>query len=69
MPQVDINQDLWDVLEARAEEKGFDGTESYVRDILQQVVERIREEKEGGQLSSEQEKKVKERLKGLGYLD
>ncbi|MFB6193357.1 MAG: CopG family transcriptional regulator [Candidatus Nanohaloarchaea archaeon] len=71
MPSVDIDDDIYSVLEARAEEKDFDETDEYVHYLLEQVVEKIKREKqqEDSGYSEEEEEKVKERLRGLGYLD
>ncbi len=71
MANVEIDDDIYGVLEARAEEKDFDTTEEYVHYLLEQVVEKIKREKEQQESSytEEEEEKVKERLRGLGYLD
>lgn len=70
MTKVDIDDDLFEVLEARADEKGFDDTEGYVHHLMEQIVEKIRREKEqGSSYSEEEEEEVKKRLKKLGYLD
>ncbi len=51
----------------------FNNVEEYVNYILKQVVERLEKEKDTSQeepvFSKEDEEKVKERLRGLGYLD
>lgn len=71
MATVEVDDDIYGVLEARAEEKDFDTTEEYVEYLLEQVVEKIKREKEQQEssYSEEEEEKVKERLRGLGYLD
>lgn len=70
MTQIEIDDDLYSVLEARAEEKDFDETEEYIQHLLEQVVEKIKREKqEQEEYSEEEEEKVKERLRGLGYMD
>jgi len=71
MPKIDVDDDMYSVLEARAEEKGHDDTEEYIEYLLKQIVEKIRREKETEDdgYSEEEEKKVKKRLKDLGYMD
>jgi hypothetical protein len=70
MTQIEIDDDIYSVLEARAEEKDFDETEEYIQHLLQQVVEKIKREKQSQEeYSDEEEEKVKERLRGLGYMD
>ena len=67
--EIEIDEDIYSVLEARAEEKEFDKTDEYITHLLEQVVEKIRKEKTGSQDSytDEQEKEVKKRLEDLGY--
>lgn len=71
MVNVEVDDDIYGVLEARAEEKGFDETEEYIEHLLDQIVEKIKREKQDEEktYSEEEEKKVKNRLKDLGYLD
>lgn len=67
--EIEIDEDIYSVLEARAEEKEFDKTDKYITHLLEQVVEKIRKEKTESQDSytDEQEKEVKKRLEDLGY--
>jgi hypothetical protein len=69
--KVSVDEDVYTLLAERAEEKGFDSTDEYVHYVLDQVADKIRRkkgrDKEG--FSEEDEEKVKERLRGLGYLD
>lgn len=69
MVNVEIDDDMYSVLEARAEEKDFDETEEYIDYLLKQIVEKIRREKQDTEYTEEEEKKVKNRLKDLGYMD
>jgi len=69
MAKVEIDDDIYSVLEARSSEKDFEKTDEYVRYLLKQVVEKIKKEKQGSEYSEEEEKKVKKRLKDLGYMD
>jgi hypothetical protein len=68
--KVEIKQNTYKLLDARADEKDFDNTEEYIQHLLDQVVERIKNEKtESSGYSDEEEKEVKDRLKDLGYMD
>lgn len=68
MPSIDIDDEHWDAFEQRAEEKGFDTTEEYVQHVLRQVYEKLqRQNKET--YSEEDEEKVRDRLRNLGYMD
>jgi hypothetical protein len=69
MANVEIDDDMYSVLEARAEEKDFDETEEYIQYLLDQIVEKIKREKQDAEYSEEEEKKVKKRLEDLGYMD
>ncbi|MGM0509529.1 MAG: CopG family transcriptional regulator [Thermoplasmatota archaeon] len=54
----------------RMEGTGFNSISSYVTYVLRQVISSIEEEeKEQESFSKEDEEKVKERLRALGYLD
>lgn len=69
---VELPEETYGLLAKRAEDKGFDTTEEYINYVLDQVAEKARkkmEDDEGQEFSEEDEKKVKRRLKGLGYLD
>ena len=66
--KIEVDSDLEEVLKARSEEKDFETTEEYVNHLLEQVVEKIRREKQGNDsYSSEKEEEVKKRLEDLGY--
>ena len=66
-----IKDYIYKKIAARAKEADFKTTDEYIEYILKQVVERLEEEKEEPEevYSEEDEKKVKERLRALGYLD
>ena len=69
---VEIPEETYGLLSKRAEEKGFDTTDEYVNYVLDQVADKVRRkmsENDEKEFSEEDEEKVKERLKGLGYLD
>ena len=65
--QLEIPIALYNKLKKRVEEAGFGSVEEYVLFILNEVVEETGEEEP--ELSEEDEKKIKERLRSLGYLD
>lgn len=70
MPEVDIPEEYYEKFAERAPDKGFDSADEYVNYVLGQVYEKLQDQKsEGTTYSKEEEEKVKERLKGLGYLD
>lgn len=71
MPEVDVPEEHYERFEERAPDKGFDTADEYIRYVLKQVYEKL-EGRESGEKSSytpEEEEKVKDRLRGLGYLD
>ena len=67
---VSLPQPLAEKLKHRMEGTGFSSLSSYVTYILRQVVSSI-EDEEGSKeaFSKEDEERVKNRLKALGYLD
>lgn len=69
--KIEIDENIYEVLEARAEEKDFEETEKYIDHLLSQVVEKIKNEKssDDSSYSEDEEEKVKQRLRDLGYLD
>lgn len=71
--KVDIPKDVEEKLQKRVDSTDeFDSVQAYVEYILKQVVERLEEENSGDEqpaFSEEDEEKVKERLRSLGYLD
>ena len=68
--QIDVPEEVYNKLEERAKDKGFESAEGYINDILKQVVVKLEEENNSEEVYSEEdEERVKERLKALGYLD
>lgn len=63
MEQLEVDDDVYAVLSVRAEEKGFDSTEEYIKDVLNQIVEKVDPD------ASEKDEAVKRKLKDLGYMD
>lgn len=74
---IEIPKEIAERLQKRVDESDgeFKTVEDYVKYILEQVVERLanegpaEEKKEEQTFSEEDEEKVKERLRALGYLD
>lgn len=68
---VEVDEETYVLLAERAEEKDFDTTDEYINYVLDQVADKVRKKREESdqEFSEEDEKKVKKRLKGLGYLD
>lgn len=71
--QVEIPEEHYEKFAERAPDKGFDSAEEYVNYVLGQIYEKLQRQEDSGEdesaYSEEEEEKVKERLKGLGYLD
>ena len=71
--KVEIPKDVAEKLQKRVDSTDeFDSVQAYVEYILKQVVERLEEENSDDEqpaFSEEDEEKVKERLRSLGYLD
>ncbi|MBW3002138.1 CopG family transcriptional regulator [Candidatus Woesearchaeota archaeon] len=71
--KVEIPKNVAEKLQKRVDSTDeFDSVQAYVEYILKQVVERLEEENSDDEqpaFSEEDEEKVKERLRSLGYLD
>ena len=70
--KVDIPDEMVEKLKKRVESTDeFESVEKYVNYILKQVVERLESEQKDEEpvFSEEDEEKVKDRLRSLGYLD
>lgn len=67
---ISIPTPLAEKVKKRMEGTGFNSVSSYVTYVLRQVISSIEEEeKEKEAFSKEDEEKVKDRLRALGYLD
>jgi len=69
--KIEIPEEIVEKLKKRVDSTDeFDSVEAYVNYVLKQVVERLDSEKEEKPaFSEEDEEKVKDRLRSLGYLD
>jgi len=59
MPKVKINKELYEKIKNHIEEAGYSSMEEFVQHCI---------EKELSKDESDEDKNVKERLKGLGYI-
>ncbi len=67
---VSIPKPLADKVKERMKGTGFASVSSYVTYVLRQVLSSIEEEKHSKQaFTKEEEDKVKQRLRDLGYID
>ena len=62
---VYLPADLYNVLQQRAQARGFDTPDSYIAALLRDM---LKAEKAPGQDDSREEADIKKRLKDLGYL-
>jgi len=66
---VSIPTVLADKIKARIEDTGFTSVSDYVVYVLREVLASLEEEDKEKAFSKDEEDKVKERLRALGYLD
>lgn len=66
---ISIPTPLADKIKKRIEGTGFNSLSSYVTYVLREVISNIEDEEHDDAFSKEDEEKVKERLRALGYLD
>ena len=69
--QLSISEKTYEKIAERAKETDFESADEYVEYILEQVIDRLEKGKEGSEetYSAEDEERVKERLRALGYLE
>lgn len=71
--KIEIPEELAKKLQKRVDSTDeFDSVDAYIEYILKQVVERLENESKEDEkpaFSEEDEEKVKDRLRSLGYLD
>lgn len=66
MPKIEISDELYQKIQEKIKNlPEYKSADEYVKKILEKELK----EKDKGVYSQEEEKKIKERLKGLGYLD
>ncbi|RLF45576.1 MAG: CopG family transcriptional regulator [Thermoplasmata archaeon] len=66
---ISIPTPLADKIKKRIEGTGFHSLSSYVTYVLRELLASMEEEEAGEALTKEDEEKIKERLRALGYLD
>jgi len=66
---VSIPTPLVEKIKKRIEGTGFTSVSSYVTYVLREVIANMDEDEDEEVFSKEDEEKVKERLRALGYLD
>ena len=66
---ISIPTPLAEKIKKRIEGTGFNSLSSYVTYVLREVISGMDEEQDEEAFSKEDEEKVKERLRALGYLD
>ena len=67
--EIRIPKRLIEEIEERIKQTEFESVEEYVTFVLEEVVRDVEEEEPEEVFSEEDETKVKERLRALGYLD
>ena len=65
---ISIPTPLAEKIKSRIEGTGFNSLSSYVTYVLREVISGMEDEKDEG-FSKEDEERVKDRLRALGYLD
>ena len=66
---ISIPTPLADKIKKRIEGTGFHSLSSYVTYVLREAISGMEEDEEEEAFTKEDEEKVKERLRALGYLD
>ena len=71
--KVGIKPDIYKKIKKRVAKTEFESVQEYVNYVLEEVIKQVEEEDKGTEeeaaYSKEDEEKVKERLRALGYLD
>ena len=70
--EIKIENELYAVLAGRAKERGYASTEEYINFLLKQIAEKINcfwPKKNEEVYTEEDQKKIKQRLQSLGYID
>ena len=67
--EIKIPKELISKIEGCLEDAGFESVDEYATFVLEEVIKDVDEDEMDEVFSEEDEAKVKERLKALGYLD
>jgi len=66
---VAIPLKLYKKIQKRVKSTDFKSVDEYIIYILEEVIKQVEEEEEVPEYTEEDEEKVKDRLRALGYLD
>lgn len=66
---ISIPTNIYKKIEERVKTTNFSSVDEYITHVLEQVVAKFEREKGGKTYVDEEEEKIKERLRGLGYLE
>jgi Arc/MetJ-type ribon-helix-helix transcriptional regulator len=66
---VSIPKSLFKKIEKRIKNTGFASVSEYVTYVLREVIASLEEEKKKNVFTKEEEEKIKERLRALGYIE
>lgn len=66
---VSIPKPLYDKIKRRIEGTGFTSVSDYVVYVLREVLASLEEEEKKEVFTKEEEEKIKEKLRALGYID
>jgi Arc/MetJ-type ribon-helix-helix transcriptional regulator len=67
--EIKIPKEIYEKIEERIKDTEFKSVSEYVTYVLREVLASLEEEETEEVFSEEEEEKVKERLRALGYLD
>ena len=67
--EIKIPKELISKIEGCLKDAGFESVDEYATFVLEEVIKSVDEDETEEVFSEEDEEKVKERLKALGYLD
>ena len=66
---ISIPKILYEKIQDHIKDTGFTSVSSYITFVLRQILSESDTKKSGEAFTKEQEEKIKQRLKTLGYLD
>jgi len=66
--KIEIDRQMHDRIKERLQTTGFTSVSDYVQYVLEEVLSSMEEDPQD-KMSDEDQEKVKERLRALGYLD
>ena len=67
--EIKIPKEIYEKIEERIKDTEFKSVSEYVTYVLREVLASLEEEETEVVFSEEEEEKIKERLRALGYLD